>query len=75
MYSYSCELHNMPGCSTCFRAEGECDWGSCQSKATARLGAFTKYGALRETRGTCKKHLDYMKQTTKSEICPIVEVI
>ena len=47
----TCELHNQPGCSSCNKAEGECDYGSCQAPAVRVVMNGT------EPRPACARHL------------------
>lgn len=68
----ACSLHNVADCSNCFRAAGECDWGSCQRKGVVRLGAFGTDGGINEVRHSCRKHETMMTATTRNEASPTV---
>ena len=48
-----CELHNVPGCTSCHKHEGECSFGDCLAKATEWV--MDRH----ETRHMCSKHVGF----------------
>lgn len=53
----ACELHGIADCSTCHRADGQCDYGACQDPATKRVEFVSvRSGLVLDVRHVCAKH-------------------
>jgi hypothetical protein len=47
----TCDLHNVPGCSSCHHCSGECEYGSCHDRAEWRMHY------PQEVRRMCSRHM------------------
>lgn len=58
----TCIEHNVRGCATCNKVEGECDFGDCQKLATTSVKLLNGAGIVGEVRPSCARHVLYMRQ-------------
>lgn len=58
----TCIEHNVKGCATCNKVDGECDFGDCQRPATASVKLLDAGGTVGEIRPSCARHVLYMRQ-------------